>query len=437
MSARRWRQPSWVAVVLAVVGIALFVRLGIWQLDRAHQAERLLGAFDAAPKAAFEDFASVRAAPPQDRFPHVQVRGRFLADRGWLRDEQMRDGKLGVEAYAAFAPEGNDEVLLVDRGWVAWSHEPGTQPVLPPLAQGEVTLTGVYAPFPGNGIRVGGNALVRQTTWPKLTLAIDAQEIAADLNRPLLPRVLLLDADGISGFVRAWTPSVMPPERHLGYAVQWFAFAVAAGVIFFCSTTRKLTEDSMPDLRNNEIATHAVRNRNRWMFVGVVAVFVVPMLIAFALTLAGWEPKGTKAYGTLINPPRQVDALPVSLAGGEKLVWRNPQWQWTLLALPGATCAQQCRNALADLVRMRATLGRNAERLRLVYLGPALPADAQAALAPLQAGNDDTNAFADLRAKADDGLALALVDPGGYLMMRYAEGYDLGGVRRDLPKVVK
>ena len=124
------------------------------------------------------------------------------------------------------------EVLLVDRGWIAWSHEPGTHPALPPLPQGEATLTGVYAPFPGNGIRVGGNALARQTEWPKLTLAIDAQEIAADLNRPLLPRVLLLDAEGASGFVRSWTPSVMPPERHRGYAVQWFAFAIAAIVIF-------------------------------------------------------------------------------------------------------------------------------------------------------------------------------------------------------------
>ena len=187
----------------------------------------------------------------------------------------------------------------------------------------------------------------------------------------------------------------------------------------------------------NADAARAARNRNRWMLIGVVAVFVVPMLVAFALNFIGWEPKGTKAYGTLINPPRQVDVIPITLAGGEKLVWRNPQWQWTLLVLPGKDCAQQCRSALGDLVRMRATLGRNAERLRLIYLGPSLPAEALTALAPLQAGSDDTNAFADLRAKNDDGLALALVDPGGYLMMRYAEGYDLGGVRRDLPKVVK
>jgi len=232
MSARRWRRPSWFAIALTLAGVALFVRLGVWQLDRANQAQQLLAAFDAAPKAAFEDFAAVRATPPADRFPHVRVSGQFLADRGYLRDEQMRDGKRGVEAYAAFAASGTNEVLLVDRGWIAWSHEPGTHPALPPLPQGEATLTGVYAPFPGNGIRVGGNALTRQTEWPKLTLAIDAEEIAADLNHPLLPRVLLLDADGAAGFVRSWTPSVMPPERHRGYAVQWFAFAVAAIVIF-------------------------------------------------------------------------------------------------------------------------------------------------------------------------------------------------------------
>jgi cytochrome oxidase assembly protein ShyY1 len=238
MSARRWQRPSWFAVVLTLAGIALFVRLGIWQLDRADEAQRLLAAFDAAPKAAFEEFAAVRSAPPADRYPHVRVRGRFLAERGWLRDEQVRDGKLGVEAYAAFvvegseAPSGSGEALLVDRGWIAWSHERGTQPQLPPLPEGETELTGVYAPFPGNGVRVGGNALLRQQAWPKLTLAIDAQEIAADLQRLLLPRVLLLDTDAASGFARSWTPSVMPPERHRGYAVQWFAFAVAAIVIF-------------------------------------------------------------------------------------------------------------------------------------------------------------------------------------------------------------
>lgn len=240
MNGQRWQRPSWFAAALTLAGVALFARLGVWQLDRANQAQQLLAAFDAAPKAAFEDFAAVRAAPPAGRFPHVQVSGRFLSDRGYLRDEQVRNGKLGVEAYAAFAPNGSNDVLLVDRGWIAWAHQPGSRPAVPAPAPGEVTLTGVYAPFPGSGLRVGGNALARQNAWPKLTLAIDAQEIAADLNRPLLPRVLLLDAEDVSGFVRSWTPSVMSPERHRGYAVQWFAFAAAAIAIFVLLQYKKV-----------------------------------------------------------------------------------------------------------------------------------------------------------------------------------------------------
>jgi cytochrome oxidase assembly protein ShyY1 len=240
MISRRWHRPSLFAVVLTLIGMAVFVRLGIWQLDRAAQAQALLDAFHAAPQAALEDFAAVAKNPPLARYPHVQVAGHFVAAHGYLRDEQVREAKLGVEAVDAFEVDGSDALLLVNRGWIPWSHAPGTEPNLPPLPDGEITLRGVYAPFPGSGIRVGGNSLPRQKTWPKLTLAIDANEVAADLGKPLLPRILLLDAEPSSGFMRAWTPSLMPPERHRAYAFQWFAFVAAALAMFTLRYWRKI-----------------------------------------------------------------------------------------------------------------------------------------------------------------------------------------------------
>jgi cytochrome oxidase assembly protein ShyY1 len=232
MAKRRWRRASWLAIALTFIGIVVSVRLGVWQLDRAGQAQALLDAFAGAATATPEDFSTVNTNPPADRFPKVRVRGHFLADRGWWRDEQLNGGRVGVEAYAAFAADGSDALLLVDRGWSAWSHVPGTQPSMPAAPQGEVELTGMYAPFPASGLRLGGSVLPKQSAWPKLTLAIDREEIAADLGRPLLPRVLLLDADAASGFERTWTPALMPPERHRAYAFQWFAFALAALVAF-------------------------------------------------------------------------------------------------------------------------------------------------------------------------------------------------------------
>src|SRR6516162_3012532 len=98
MAAWRWQRASWWAIALTFIGIGLFVRLGIWQLDRARAAQALLDAFADATSAPPEDFAAVAEAPPADRFPRVRVAGRFLPDRGYLRDEQMHAGRLGVEA---------------------------------------------------------------------------------------------------------------------------------------------------------------------------------------------------------------------------------------------------------------------------------------------------------------------------------------------------
>jgi hypothetical protein len=177
------------------------------------------------------------------------------------------------------------------------------------------------------------------------------------------------------------------------------------------------------------------KTKSRLTLLAVVLLFATPMVIALLLNAEGWRPDKTRNAGTLIEPPRDVSAAPVVLGDGKALVWRDPQWQWTLLALPGAQCADTCRERLDEILRMRITLGRNASRLRVVYLGPSLPADMLVARAPLLAGSDNAQTFAAYRAQASDGMALALVDPNGQLMMRYAEGYVALGVRDDLTRV--
>jgi cytochrome oxidase assembly protein ShyY1 len=229
MTSRRWHRPSRFALALIVLGLAAFSALGVWQLDRAAQKERLLAAFHAAPDSTPENFDAARDLGDLQHYPHVRIVGRFLNDRGYLLDEQMHDGRVGVHAIGVFAGDGERSLLLVDRGWTAWNHAPGTTPLLPPLPIDATSLTGIY-----------GDALPAQTEWPKLTLHLDPAPIAADLGKPVLPRMLLLDPEPDSGFVREWTPNVMPPMRHRAYAFQWFTFAVVALVIFVGQHWRKV-----------------------------------------------------------------------------------------------------------------------------------------------------------------------------------------------------
>ena len=178
------------------------------------------------------------------------------------------------------------------------------------------------------------------------------------------------------------------------------------------------------------------RNRNRLLFVAIVLVFAAPMIAAWLLNASGWRPANTRNSGTLVEPPLDIGATPVTLGDGSKLDWKDRQWHWTLLALPAGDCAQACQTRLAELLRLRITLGRNAERLRVVYLGAALAADIVAASVPLQIGRDDSGALAAYRPATAGALALALVDPNGLLMMRYDAGYDAAKLRADIVKVV-
>jgi len=245
MIARHWQRPSAFAWLLTLVGVAVFCTLGAWQVDRAAQKRRLFAAFADAVNAPTVELAQARsAAIDAQRYPHLRVRGHFVPGRSYWLDEKIESNRVGVHAIGVFAIDGQPDLLLVDRGWIAWNHVPGTQPVAPAPADGEIGLVGLYAPFPGGGLRLGGNALPVQAGWPKLTLFLDAAAISADLGKPLQPRLLLLDPDPTSGFVRAWKPQVMPPQRHLGYAVTWFGFVAVALAIFVILHWKKVDRPS-------------------------------------------------------------------------------------------------------------------------------------------------------------------------------------------------
>lgn len=239
--ARRWIRPSVFAVALVVAGVAAFATLGFWQLDRARAKRELLAAFAGAAKQTPIPLDEARRSAAGPIHPRVRVRGRFDPDHGYLLDDQVRDGRQGAMVYAVFEPEGGGDALLVNRGFLARTAAAEHAPP-PALPDGGQELVGVYAPAPGSGLRLGGNALPAQSRWPKLTIYIDPGEIAQDLGRRVDARVLLLDPDPHSGFVREWTPQILPPERHQGYALQWFSFALAAIVIFLVLHWRRVTD---------------------------------------------------------------------------------------------------------------------------------------------------------------------------------------------------
>ena len=242
----KWlRRPSWFALLLTTAGALLFIRLGVWQLHRADEKEEILRRYAAAKNSAPRDFAAVAAKPPVDAFARVKVQGEYLADRLYLLDNPKHDQRGGAEVYAPFRPHGGERLLLVDLGFLPGN---GTDqaPQLPPLPQGEQSLQGLYLPPPGVGFEMGGNALTRQSRWPKTTIYLELKQVSTDLGQALYPQVLALDEDPAAIYVREHTIdfSAMPPARHRAYAFQWFTFAVAAFVILLVLHRRRPSKPS-------------------------------------------------------------------------------------------------------------------------------------------------------------------------------------------------
>jgi cytochrome oxidase assembly protein ShyY1 len=242
--ADRWHRPRAFAIALTLAGVTAFVLLGGWQLRRAHEKEALFAAWAHAEEQAPITLAQARRDADATRWPLVEVDGTFEPARAYILDDQVRNGRAGVMLFEVFVPSAGGDALLVNRGFLPRGVR-GDSPQLPPVPQGTQRLRALYAPPPGAGIRLGGNALPRQPGWPKTTIHVDLGEIAADLGRKLDPRVLLqVSADtGDHGFLRSWKPEVFPPERHYGYAFTWFTFAGVVVATFAILHRKKRNPD--------------------------------------------------------------------------------------------------------------------------------------------------------------------------------------------------
>lgn len=179
------------------------------------------------------------------------------------------------------------------------------------------------------------------------------------------------------------------------------------------------------------------RNKKRLQLVLIASLFLMPVLVAAVLASSGWVP-GTRSYGEGIVPQRTFDDIAIELADGSRLQWRDPDWRWTVVAVPGRTCGEACLRQLDQIHRARISLNQNSKRVRLLYVGaPPQGERAAAVMHAWQAGRDVGARFAEWAPDLDDGVSVIMVKPDAIALTVYRSGFDASGLRKDLAKVTK
>jgi surfeit locus 1 family protein len=226
--------PGLVPTLLMLPVLALLLGLGTWQLGRAEEKRALFEAFARGTDATSELPPASRPAP---RYTHVRLEGRYLPGRQVLLDNVTHAERVGYRVLTPLERE-DGETVLVDRGWVPLGR---SRAVLPDVAVDAEprAIAGRVDALPRAGIDLEAP---EGSGWPRVASFPSMPELERALGRPLYPQIVLLDADQPDGYVREWRPPGLPPERHLGYAVQWYSLATALVVIWIVVNTRRTAE---------------------------------------------------------------------------------------------------------------------------------------------------------------------------------------------------
>ena len=187
----------------------------------------------------------------------------------------------------------------------------------------------------------------------------------------------------------------------------------------------------------------ADRRPTRGLLIGTFLVFFLPIVAAWLLNVFApdWRPFGTLNHGTLVEPVRQVSSANLRHLDGGAMDADYLSGRWTLVHLLDGDCAQSCIEALAHSHQVQHALGDDRQRVQLLLVLVEMveleTADLPPGVALAMADHAWLEAFSFAHTAPREDLTIYLVDPQGYLMMRYAQDMDQRGLLADLERLLK
>lgn len=217
-SKRNKALPAWLPLVVGTVLVVFLAGLGGWQLNRGMEKRAGQALFDAETSfTAWQHGTEIR--------PHQRLKatGRYDGSRQFLLENIIVGARNGYYVVTPLAGGPEEPLLLVNRGWIEKGETPPEDELLAVPAT-RITVRGRAGLLPRAGYRMG-DAIGPDSDWPRFAVYPSFDEVAAALGTEIEAFVLLMDEQENHGFARDWQPAGFGPDKHFGYALQWFAMA--------------------------------------------------------------------------------------------------------------------------------------------------------------------------------------------------------------------
>jgi cytochrome oxidase assembly protein ShyY1 len=210
--------------LLVALAVAAMIGLGIWQIQRAGQKETLLAHLAANPSRSAIAYPALGPVAPDSLFRRSAV--TCLSVERWQEEAgRAKDGSTGFRQIAHCRTGAEGPGALISLGVAG---KPGTKPE---WTGGEVS--GWITEEPDH------RSLIAHLVGPKVVLR--PMLIADGAHDPALKAPALPSTQDI-------------PNNHIGYAIQWFGFAIAAAIIYVLALGRKQARDAVQTAQTTDAA---------------------------------------------------------------------------------------------------------------------------------------------------------------------------------------
>ena len=239
--------------MIALLILPVLIGLGFWQLQRFDAKTRLV-AYRAMQQAqVFDSLINIAALSSESiNFTKLNLEGYFLNPYIVFLDNRTYRGKVGYEVIMPFKTI-DDHLIWVNRGWVKADVDRNQLPLIEPIhdrvkIQGFIFIPNFDTPVLNSSEAIKQNALMQD--WPIRTQKIDPfklndrlkiQLTKSDSDRigEIFPHIMRLNPYSPNAFEIQWQQQEIPPERHLAYAVQWFAIAFTFFMVYLAMQIKR------------------------------------------------------------------------------------------------------------------------------------------------------------------------------------------------------
>ena len=236
-------KPSLLGFLILLCCVALFIRLGTWQYNKAQQKITFQTQLDTSLYAPPVDLPLQIQALEQLRYKQVKFSGSYDIQHQIYLDNQVNNGVAGFHVITPVKLKNNSSYVLVNRGWIAANSQHDDLPNVE-TSELEQTFVGqIWLPSQ-KFFTLDKPLTATKSSLQRVWQNMDIAAYQANVNFKVLPYVVKLNADSpAQGFARNWPRPDDRSTMHLGYAYQWFGFAFAACLIyFFVSFKKKVVE---------------------------------------------------------------------------------------------------------------------------------------------------------------------------------------------------